>query len=228
MGPIMYIIAHHDLPQCFEDPTHVHAYVDDIAIIHRPSIHLKFKFQINDIEKRINKNLVNLLKYANKWHQPSNPSKTEIVMYHRTVQCPRLNVYYDGVKIQQNKDFKYLGFHLDAKLSFRYLIDAQTIKMRKAYNILKYIHKQFPSFFKVKIKFFNTFIWPHLYMMGTTYCLFSRSSRERIAGFYQRCMKLIYYLFECSSEDLHQRFQLPTIEQKYTKCLRKRLKNIQI
>ena len=151
-----------------------------------------------------------------------------MVVYHRKVKCPKFNIFYDGMKIQQKKNFKYLGFHLDTKLSFRYLIDAQTTKMRKAYSILKFIHKQFPSFFTVKVEFFNTYIWSHLYMMATVYCLFSRTSRKRLSGFYRRCLRITYSLFQCSTDDLHQHFQIPTIDQKYKICLIKRMKNIQV
>jgi hypothetical protein len=93
-----------------------------------------------------------LLKYTNDWHQPLIPTKSELVVYHKSVQCRRLNVYYDGIKILQKNNFKYLGFHLDSKLSFRCMIDAQFIKLRKAYVILNYIHRQFPSFMQLKIK----------------------------------------------------------------------------
>ncbi|CAF1452565.1 unnamed protein product [Adineta steineri] len=228
LGPIMYIIAHYDLPQVFEIPDHVHAYVDDIAIVYNPSFHLKVKFQTGEIIKRINKDMINLLKYSNDWHQPLNPSKTEFVVYHTSVQWPKLDIYYDGVKIIQKKSFKYLGFHLDAKLSFRNMIDAQFLKLRKAYIILKFIHQQFPSFSKLKMKFFNTYIWPHMYMMATIYCLFPNTSCERVAAFYRRCLRLIHCLFQCPTVDLHQHFQLPTIEKRFKKSLVKRMKNIQL
>jgi hypothetical protein len=228
LGPVMYVISHYDIPQCFEDPTYVHAYVDDIAIAYVPSIYLIPKFQTVEIEGRINKDMQKLLNYANEWHQPLNPNKTEFVVYHKSVHCPKLNIYYDGVKIIQKKNFKYLGFHLDAKLSFRIMIDAQFIKFRKAYMILKFIHRQFPSFFKLKMKFFNTYIWPHMYMMATIYCLLSKTSQERLAAFYRRCLRLIHCLFQCPTEELHRHFQLPTIEQRYRKCLLKRMKNIQL
>jgi hypothetical protein len=228
LGPVIYIMCHYDLPQCFRDPTHVHAYVDDIAIAYVPSIHLNRKFQIIEIEERINKDMLMLLKYANDWHQPLNPSKTEMVIYHKSIQCPRLNVYYDGIKILQKSNFKYLGFHLDSKLSFRYMIDAQFIKLRKAYVILKYIHRQFPSFSQLKLKFFNTYIWPHMYMMSTIYCLFSSTSRNRVAAFYRRCLRLIYQLFQCPTQELHDHFKLPTIEKRYKTSLLKRMKNIQL
>jgi hypothetical protein len=228
LGPVMYVICHHDLHQCFNTPANVHAYVDDIAIVYVPSMYLEYKFQVTEIEERINKDMLNLLNYAKDWHQPLNPNKTEMVVYHKSVKCPKLEIYYDGVKILQKKNFKYLGFHLDAKLSFRAMIDAQFIKLRKAYIILKYIHRQFPTFSELKIKFFNTYIWPHMYMMATIYCLFSNTSRERLASFFRRCLRLIHCLFQCPTEDLHHHFHLPTIEKRFKKCLVKRMKNIQL
>ena len=107
------------------------------------------------------------------------------------------------------------------------MIDAQFIKLRKAYIILKFIHRQFPSFMELKMKFFNTYIWPHMYMMATIYCLFSNTSRERVAAFYRRCLRLIHYLFQCPTEELHSHFHLPTIEKRFKKCLSKRMKNVQ-
>jgi hypothetical protein len=108
------------------------------------------------------------------------------------------------------------------------MIDAQFIKLRKAYGILKFIHQQFPSFSRLKMKFFNTYIWPHLYMISTIYCLLSKTSRERLAAFYRRCLRLIHLLFQCPTEDLHHHFQLPTLEKRYKIGLLKRMKNIQL
>ena len=67
LGPVMYVICHYDLPLCFSDPTHVHAYVDDIAIAYAPSIYLKRKLQIIEIEERMNKDMLLLSKYATDW-----------------------------------------------------------------------------------------------------------------------------------------------------------------
>ncbi len=63
----------------------------------------------------------------NDWHQPLDPNNTEFVMYHRTVKSPKLDTYYDGVKIVQKKSFKYLIFRLDAELPFCNRINAQFI-----------------------------------------------------------------------------------------------------
>jgi hypothetical protein len=63
---------------------------------------------------------------------------------------------------------------------------------------------------KLKMKFFNTYIWPHMHMMATIYYL-SNTARERLAAFYRRCLRLIHFLFQCPTVDLHHHFQLPTI-----------------
>ena len=83
------------------------------------------------------------------WHQPLNPKKNELVFYHKSVQYPKLDISYDGMKIVQKKNFKYLGFIIDTKPSFRIMIDTLFIKLRRAYAILTYIHRPF-FIFKIK------------------------------------------------------------------------------
>ena len=60
-----------------------------------------------------------LLEYAKRWLQPLNEMKTKFVVHHTTIQTPKLKVEYNGVKIVQQRCFKYLDYHIDSKLSFR-------------------------------------------------------------------------------------------------------------
>ena len=191
-GPKAYIICHHDMPQVFRRPNDSHAYVDDVGIIYPPSIYLKFRDQIEDVETRISEDMAALEQYSKVWHQPVNLRKTELVVYHRTLQCPKISAALGGLKIKQSKSFKYLGFHLDGRLSFRNMIKAQMDKLRKPYSILKYIHRPFPAAFQLKQNFFNTYIRPHLYVMATIYCLLSCTAQEQLNTFYRRCLRLIY------------------------------------
>lgn len=69
--------------------------------------------------------------------------------------------------------------------------------------------------FKIKNQFFNMHIWPHMCMITPIYCLFPRSSQERIETLCRRCLRLIHYLFQCSTVDLQHYFRLPTLEQLY-------------
>jgi hypothetical protein len=228
LGPIAYIIAHYDLPQIFERPENVHLYVDDLAIAYVPSLYLSRRKQIEDIERIMNRDLEKLLQYTVKWHQPVNVNKTEYVIYHRAVQSPKLTILYNGTPISKQSSYKYLGVRLDAKLSFHRLLDDQFIKLRRTYTIMKYIHQQFPSFFTLKKRFFSTYTWPHIYLLSTIYCLMSNTAKERINGFYRRCLRIIYCLYQCPTIDLHDTFGLPTLTSRYKKCLINRVKSIQL
>ena len=227
-GPMAYIIAHYELPQIFERPDYVHLYVDDLAIAYIPSIYLSHRKQLKDIECRMNEDLRRMYTYTTDWHQPINVSKTEYVIYHRAVQSPNIIIVYNGSRIGKKTSYRYLGFRIDAKLSFRLLLDEQLIKLRKAYTILKHIHNQFPSFFPLKKRFFSTYVWPHMYMMSSIYCLLSITAQDRINGFYRRCQRMIYCLFRCPTTDLLDIFRIPTLETRYKKCLINRLKSIQL
>jgi hypothetical protein len=190
--PKAYIVNLFDLPLIFECLREVHLYVDDLAILYSPSIYLKYAKQTNEIQTRINKDMVKLGQYASNNHQPVNKNKTEFVIYHKTVQVPKIRIMYQGQLIKQQKSFKYLGFHLDSKLSFRFMLDGQLAKLRKSYAILKYIHRAFPVFFTLKMRFFQTYTWPHLYTLASIFCLFSTTSQNRVNSFYRRCLRLIY------------------------------------
>jgi len=226
-GAIAYIIAHHDLQQIFERPENHHLYVDDLGSLYAPTIYYEYQLQKTDIEKRMNQDLEKLRDYTCQWHQPVNGKKTQFVVFTEIVKYPRLNIYYEGSPLEQTKVFKYLGFHLDSRLSFKTMVDDQLKKCRQVFLIMKYIHRQFPSFYKLKLLFFNTYVWPHLYSLSTIYCLLSVTLRKRINSFYRRCLRLIYNLFQCPTRDLHTKLLLPSLEEKFKKSLMKRLNNIQ-
>jgi hypothetical protein len=171
--------------------------------------------------------MTKLEEYANNNHQPVNKNKTEFVIYHKSVQPPKIQIHYQGQRLQKQKSFKYLGFHLDSKLSFSMMLNAQFVKLRKSYTILKYIHRAFPTFYTLKMKFFQTYTWPYLYNLASIFCVFSITSQNHLNSFYRRCLRLIYCSFRASSNDLHGLLKLPTLKQKYQKCLLKRLKNVQ-
>ena len=226
-GPIAYITAHHDLQQVFEQPENTHLYVDDLGIVYTPTIYLNYKNQLLDMEKRINHDLAMLLAYANQWHQPVNSQKTHVIFFSSAVKRPKLNLTYNNNIINQVTSFKYLGFTMDSKLTFKSMIDDQLRKCKKAYPILKHIHRHFSSFFKLKLIFFTTYIWPHISMLSTIYCLISLYQQERLNGFYRRCLRIIYCLFQCSTSTLHHSLRLPTLVQKLQQAVKKRLAKIQ-
>jgi hypothetical protein len=106
LGPVMYITAQRDLPQLFSNSSEVHAYVDDVTILYTPSIHLNRKKQVEEIQSQINKDMRRLHSYVETWLQPLNEAKTVMVVYHTSVQSPKLDIMLDNAKVVQKKNFK--------------------------------------------------------------------------------------------------------------------------
>ena len=227
LGAIAYIVAHHDLQQTFERPENNHLYVDDLGSIYIPNIYFNFKNQIINIEQRMNKDLQKLTEYSNQWYQPINSKKTQFIVFTNIVNYPKLKINYEGSLLQQIKIFKYLGYQLGARTSFKPLVDAQLEKCRQTYPIVKHIHRQFPFFYKIKLQFFTIYTWPHRFALAPIYCLLSDSLKERTNSFYRRCLRIIYHLFQCSTMDLHTKFLLSTLEEKFQKSLVRRRYNIE-
>ncbi|CAF4331452.1 unnamed protein product [Rotaria magnacalcarata] len=90
-GPKAYIVNHFDLPSIFDCPSEVHLHVDDLAILYSSSIFLKYAQQANEIETRINSDLLKLANYAESNHQPVNNKKTEFVIYHNSSNSKNSN-----------------------------------------------------------------------------------------------------------------------------------------
>ena len=168
-----------------------------------------------------------LLVNANQWHQPVNSQKTNLIIFSTAVKHPKLNVTYDNNRIAQVKSFKYLGYVMDYKMSFKHMIDEQLRKCKKACSILKHIHRYFPSCLKLKSLFYTTYIWPHISSLSTIYCLTSTYQQERLNGFYRRCLRITYCLFQCPTLSLHQSLRLATLKQKLQQAATKRLFKMQ-
>ncbi|CAF4685440.1 unnamed protein product, partial [Rotaria socialis] len=79
-GPKAYIVNLFDLPQIFECTPKLHLYVDDLALLYSPSIYLKYIKQTDEIQTRINNDMVKLEQYADNNHQPVNKNKMEFVV----------------------------------------------------------------------------------------------------------------------------------------------------
>ena len=222
-----FIVDHYDLPDIFDQPHHAHLFVDDLAIIYTPSIFLSFQTQITNLEKIIIADMAHRLNYSRKWHQPVNHEKCKFVIYYTCVRPPHMNIFFNSTAIKQSKQFKYLGYILDHRLSFNAFIKQQLIKMNNVFPILKYIHKQYPIFFSFKTRFFNAFIWPHFNYISIIYVLCSPATQETIHRFYRKCLRIIYCLQYTTNHELHEQLKLPTLRTRFQKIIQKRLLQIQ-
>ncbi len=129
-------------------------YVDDLGSVFIPSLYNKFKNQLAEIENRINNDLDKLRKYATEWHQPVNSKKTEYIIFFRIVKRPKLKIIYNDNQIEQKKNFKYLGYRLDSKLSLNSIASDICEKSRQTYSNFEIYTSKIFFFLQAQTTFF--------------------------------------------------------------------------
>ena len=70
-------------------------------------------------------------------------------------------------------------------------------------------------------------IYPASSIVYVNDLLSSLKFSKRIDSCYRQCLRMIHYLFGCSTNDPHVNFKLPTLEEKLRKSLVKRLSSIE-
>jgi len=115
LGPILYPIFTADLP--VTEQTTTSTYADDTAILtsHEDPIIATMKLQTH---------LHRLEHWLHQWRMCTNESKsTHVTFRMRREDCPP--VYLNGRPIPQQDTVKYLGLHLDRRLTWRMHIHAK-------------------------------------------------------------------------------------------------------
>ena len=120
LGPLLFIIYINDLPNSVNLETTLFA--DDTTL-------LKADESLQTLELNVNQNL----KLANEWFTANkltlNVGKTKVMLFSHRVVTEQTNFSINNTKIEQvgeaykEKSTKFLGFHLDEKLSWKYHIE---------------------------------------------------------------------------------------------------------
>jgi hypothetical protein len=119
LGPILYTIFTADLPEA--EQTHNATYADDTAIL---ASHEDPLVATSNLQTHLHR----LEHWLQQWRICANESKsTQITFTLRRDDCPP--VYLNGRPIPQNNAVKYLGLHLDRRLTWRTHIHAKRKKL---------------------------------------------------------------------------------------------------
>lgn len=107
-------------------------YADDTAIAFQAKT-------FEDIEKALRADLVRLSRYFAKWRLKPNAAKTVSCVFHLNNREAnrRLNIRFNGKRIKQDKNPKYLGVLLDRSLTYRPHLVSTKKKLKSRINIVQ-------------------------------------------------------------------------------------------
>jgi hypothetical protein len=131
LGPLLYLLFTSDLPT--DEKLTTTTFADDTAILFADP-------NINRVHRTLQSHMDKITEWCTKWGIKLNENKsTQITFSLRKETCPPIKI--NNIRIPTNKTTKYLGIHLDKRLTWREHINKKrehiNIIYRKLYWILR-------------------------------------------------------------------------------------------
>ncbi|KAG7305187.1 hypothetical protein JYU34_009224 [Plutella xylostella] len=130
LGPLLFLIYINDMPKYIKFPTILFA--DDSTAI------IKCNNDEN-YENNINNTLLQIIKWLKLNNLKANLEKTKLMQfYQRTSSFPNLQIKHDNINIEEVLETKFLGLHIDNKLTWKRQSQELSKKLSKfAYTLYK-------------------------------------------------------------------------------------------
>ncbi|KAL3290506.1 hypothetical protein HHI36_023842 [Cryptolaemus montrouzieri] len=148
LSPTLFNIFSADIPTDKNVLTAL--YADDIALLSSTN-HIKYG------TSHIKQHLPVLLNWYKKWRLKINEAKSEATFFSKAIRQPP-NLIINGSKIPWKRSVKYLGIHLDKRLTWNKQIDAVRNKARAAFSKLQPFFRNKKVFPRTKLLAFNAII----------------------------------------------------------------------
>ena len=209
LGPVLYTLFTHDLPT--RDDVTIATYADDTAF-------LSSSETPSEASGSIQQQLDCFHHWLTKWNIKVNTQKSSHVTFTtRRGNCPSL--FLNGIAIPNDNIVKYLGLHLDRRLTWKAHITAKRkqldIKFKKMYWLFG--HKSELSLDN-KVLLYKTIlkpIWTYgIELWGTA----SNSNIEILQRFQSKVLRSITKApFYVTNKNLHQDLKIPFIKEEIRK-----------
>ena len=169
----LFLVCHHEMAQRITSATYSHLFADDFALI----IHASpwwHRTEFAPQMERLGQQALNQVQaYAIEWKQPINFPKTEWQWIHRRVVIPTLSLSIGQHPIKRTAVYKYLGYHVDERLSFNAHCKRMLQKAQKNSGVLKYVTRSKTSSTRARNLISQAFIQPYLQMIYALWTLLS-------------------------------------------------------
>ena len=112
MGPLLFSIYIDDLVDVCENELYL--YADDSTLFAR----IPSNKDIRSVEESLNRDLLNMKSWADKWMVTFEPSKCKMMIISRKRTPSKLNLYLGNSPLDTRDDIEILGVTIDRKLTW--------------------------------------------------------------------------------------------------------------
>ncbi len=202
VGPVLFIVYHHDLIESLATFQWKHLFADDLAVLFSPDSSLAPSNMLFDISEQMVKVINRLIDYSNYWKQPINFKKTFWMLFNRQVAPKLPDIVCQGHHIGHVKNFKYLGTFLDEKISFNQHIDYIKSKINSNLKIFKRLSSTRMTSEKTNLKLFNAYIRPYYQSLLNIYPILSDGKKCQLEGLNRKIYRFVYNWHDARNIDV--------------------------
>lgn len=216
LSPSLYNIFVHDIPIPFWG--RIVLYADDTVII------ASCRF-IKKLVKNVKRSAKRIIAYYKKWKISVNGDKT-VLMFHtrrRRRQLPPESIELNGAVIPRSTSVKYLGFHLDNRLTFKNHI---TKTLHKTDNVCKALYpligRNSLATKKLKLKIYKTYIRPSLLYAAPLLDSVAPTNLKLLQRKQNKCLRMVLEKERKTRiRDLHHAGRIETVGEHITRLKEK-------
>ena len=205
LGPILYLLFTSDLP--LSDGVTIGTFADDTAAL---SVNADPKIATHSLQKCINK----VSSWLQKWRIKANESKSiQVTFTLRRDSCPPITL--NNTELPQANEVKYLGIHLDKRLTWKKHIQTKRKALEMQLNKYKsLLNPRSPLSLENKLliyKFIIKPIWTYgIQLWGTA----SNSNIEILQRFQSKVLrKITHSPWFVTNNRLHADLKIPTVKE---------------
>ena len=190
--PTLFITYHSDMAD-FIPGAMSFFFADDLAAVIAGEMGVRFTDQCIDLERRLQKFLLQLEYYSILAVQPINYAKTQAMFSARAVCYPNPmpRLYCGEHQIEWTTSFKYLGYALTTKLGWGNIIRATQVKVRQRTAVINSTRYGGTSSSQLRRVLFSTFVLPYFTWLFALYPLFTEVQQKNLNHLYFTLLKRI-------------------------------------
>ena len=189
LGPVLFNLFINDIFY-FVNDCQIYNYADDNVISHCADSDELLKSVLEQ-------NLQSLLKWFKSNGMKANPSKFQLISFGNTNIC---NLNVGGIDIQTQSCIKYLGVHIDDKLSFTNHVNDVCAKASKQVNALMRLSHCLDK--ETKLLLYNSFILANYEYCPSVWSLCNKTLLKKLCKIQCRALRFVTRNFNADYEDL--------------------------
>ena len=186
LGPLLFLIYINDLRFCLKYATSSH-FADDTCLLYASK-------KLKTLETNLNYDLKSCSEWLKANRLSLNVKKTELLLFHsnrKKDEQLNFSIKINNKKIIPSKNVKYLGLHIDDRLSWDFHVNQLGKKLSRANGILSKLRYYAPK--DTLISVYNSIFYSHVLYGCPSWSLTSMTNLQSISVLQKKCLRIINF-----------------------------------